>query len=582
MSRPKREPAEAEPTTSHAASRVAQWSWPLAALAVLLCAFLLAAFPARSDDLFMHLAVGRAWFEDGRFPNPDPWLASIPDYDRGWIDLAYWGTHLGVTALHRLGGFELVVLAKALLVVSGAAAPLWLAWRLGARSFLVPAAALLALWAASNRFIERGSLVSDCLGPWVLALVVLELEKPGRARWGVPVLLLVWTNLHPGVLVGLAFVLGAAVLRWREWRRWGPFALVCALACVAHPDGMRHLVWAVQSAPGGSGAFRRHNVEMMPTFAPMHAGSREVVQFVVLSAGVALTVAWSFVKGARPWWALGVLAALVLLGSSTVRYVTTASMALPVVLAGLAAVRTSPASGAGWLALHATTLAALASAATIAFSGYAPSSGERRVGFGLDRSAYPFGAAEFVRAHAIDGALFDEHSFGAFLAYEWNGHPKLHFHGYVLDEGFYERDYLGVNASAAEFTRIVERYDLGAFLLGRMPATPMSGPLVYRELLTRPEWRLVWWDDLAVLFVKDRPGNAPLIAESEFRYVDPFRTDRLNAGLKQDAERVKQECARQLRRVRNDRWARTIVEQVFKQTPAAFLRAQNEPRGSTR
>ncbi|MBI5364175.1 MAG: hypothetical protein HZA53_13425, partial [Planctomycetes bacterium] len=187
---------------------LARLAFPLAALAVLLCAFLLAAFPARSDDLFMHLAAGRAWFEEGRFPNPDPWLFSIPDYDRGWIDLAYWGTHLGLTALHRLGGFELVVVVKALLVVLGAAAPLWLARRLGARSFLVPAAALLGLWAASNRFIERGSLVSDCLGPWVLALVLAELARPSRQRWLVTLVLAEWKNEHPGVLVGLEFVLG--------------------------------------------------------------------------------------------------------------------------------------------------------------------------------------------------------------------------------------------------------------------------------------------------------------------------------------------------------------------------------------
>ncbi|MBI5361831.1 MAG: hypothetical protein HZA53_01550, partial [Planctomycetes bacterium] len=376
-------------------------------------------------------------------------------------------------------------------------------------------------------------------------------------------------------------VLGAAALRWREWRRWLPFAAVCVLACLAHPDGPRHLVWAIQSAPGGNGAFRQHNVEMMPTFAPMHAASREVVQFELLCAGIGLALLASFVKGARPWFTVCVFAALVWLGCSTIRYVTTASMALPVVLAGVLATWSAPRDGARgrWpvLATLATAAVALVSSATVAFSGYTPSTGERRVGFGLDRSAYPFDAAEFVRAHPIDGGIFDEHSFGAFLAWQWNGKPKLYFHGYVLDERFYEREYLAVNASAAEFTRIVDEHDLGAFLLGRMPATPNSGPLVFRELLTRPEWRLVWWDDLAVLFVKDRPENAALIAESEFRYVDPFRTDRLNAGLKQDAKRVEQECARQLRRVPNDRWARSIVEQVFKQTPATFLRAHGTP-----
>src|SRR5262245_1500763 len=135
--RPRTEPAAAPPPAQPPQrGLLARAAWPPAALAVLACAAYLACFPTVSDDIFMHLAVGRRFFAEGSFPNPDPWLFSLPDYDRGWIDRAYWGTHLGATWLHRLGGFELLVVLKSLLVVAGAAAPLWLARRLHLRARL--------------------------------------------------------------------------------------------------------------------------------------------------------------------------------------------------------------------------------------------------------------------------------------------------------------------------------------------------------------------------------------------------------------------------------------------------------------
>jgi hypothetical protein len=286
----------------------------------------------------MHLAVGRRFFETGRFPDPDPWLVSLPEYHRKWIDVADWGTHLAVTKLHAIGGFALLSALKALLIFTAAIAPLWLARRLGYRSFLAPAVLLLGLWAASDRFIERGSLISDCFGAWVLALVMAEMARPSRLRWLVPVLLLVWTNFHPGVLVGLFFVLCAAALRFSEWRRWLPLVVACVVACVVHPDGARHLLWAIETARGSTGAFRAHNFEMMPTLSPEHADSREVLLFLLLLGVAWVSLAYAFVQRSRPWFGVAVVAALTWFGLSTVRFVTTASMAMPVAVVGVLAV----------------------------------------------------------------------------------------------------------------------------------------------------------------------------------------------------------------------------------------------------
>lgn len=601
MSSPVRRDLPAE--TPASSTRRERWALFAAGIAVVFCAFCLAASPSRSDDIFMHLAVGRRFFETGAFPETDPWLFSIENYPRRWIDVAYWGMHLGAAKLHALGGFVLLSAVKTALVVFGSLAPLWLARRLGVRSFLVPAALLVGLWAACDRFIERGSLVSDCLGPWVLAITAAELVRPSKLRWVLPPLVLVWTNLHPGVATGLALIACGAALQPAAWRRWLPVLIACALAAVAHPDGARHLLWALQSAPGGGQeAFRRYNAEQMPTFSPAHIGTREVWIFVALAAGVGVALARAFVRGARPWFASIAFAALAYMGASTVRFVSTASLALPVVLASVLAERGSArapagrkrardgsaelqaeARAAGWHAhvpvagALATAAVALALDAKVLASGYTPRSGPRKFGFGLQESLQPFAAADFVRG--IPGAphVFNDHSFGTFLAWYWDANPRIYFHGYVLDARFYLEDYVAISRSAADFDRIVKEHDIGVFFMRRLPVTPTSGPLVYKLLLTRPEWHLVFWDNRALVFVKDTPATRELIAANEYTWLDPFRPERVQAGAKTQPAQLLDEALRQLRRAPDGDWVRGIVRDVFQRDPDALLEARYGP-----
>jgi hypothetical protein len=599
-------PAPAANSAATSAPRATRERWALfvAGLAVVFCAFLLAASPTRSDDIFMHLAVGRRFFETGSFPETDPWLFSIENYPRRWIDIAYWGMHLGAAKLYALGGFELLSAVKTALVVCGSLAPLWLARRLGLRSFLVPAALLVGLWAACDRFIERGSLVSDCLGPWVIAITAAELVRPSKLRWLLPPLVLVWTNLHPGVATGLAFIGCGAASQPKEWRRWLPVVLACGVAAVAHPDGARHLLWALQSAPGGGQeAFRRYNAEQMPTFSPAHIGMREVWIFVALAAFVLLVLVRAFARGARPWFATAVFAALVYMGTSTIRFVSTASLALPVVLVSvLATPKRAPvaeprvrkrargarapgepeeAAPAAWRA-HAPFAASLATAAValgidarVLASGYTSRSGHHAFGFGLQRSLQPFAAADFVRALPGAPRIFNDHVFGTFLAWYWDAQPRIYFHGYVLDARFYLDEYVAISKSAADFDRIVKQHDIDVFFMRRVPATATSGPLVYRLLLTRPEWHLVWWDNRALVFVKDEPAMREIIAANEFRYLDPFRLERVDAGVNTNRVQLLDEALRQLERVPDSEWTRNLVRQLTQRDPDELLRARS-------
>lgn len=536
-------------------------AWPIAVTAALACALLLALFPCRSDDIFMHLAVGRRFFQTGHLPDPDPWLFSIPNYERGWTDV--WGSHLGAYVLYRLGGWNALVLGKTALVVAGAAAPLWLARRADRRTALAPALVLLACAAASERFLERSSLVSDVAGAWVLAIACADRLHHTRARLALPALFLVWTNIHFGVLVALGLLAADAATRPAAWRRTLPILAASTIACAVHPDGPAHLLFAIKGVLGGGfNVYREHYFEFMPTFSAAYRDSLQTRLFCALLAAIALLLVRAFHRsarrGARPWFHLLAFLALALTGASAIRFVSTAALALAVLGVAIEAdsrLETPP--NPTWNYLPAAV--ALALCARIAVSGYPATSGTRHLGLGLDESVFPIRAARFLGDLPPVGGIFNEHSFGAFLAWQWDGSPSLYYHGYVLAPEFYERDYLGASRSPADFDRIVARYDLGAFFLATLPVTVESGPLLHRLLITRPEWHLVYWDPRAMIFLRDTASNRPLIEQFEYRYLDPFRPERIDLGARTAPERLRAEARRALEDAPDNALAKKVL-----------------------
>jgi hypothetical protein len=168
-----------------------------AALFLALFAFLLASFPARNGDLWGHLAAGRAAFTTFRLE--PTWLYDL----------------LGYGLYTALGGPALVV-CKALLVVGLALVLLRLS-RSGPGWWIAAACTALTLLAMSMRFLLQPVTVSYLF----LALTLWFLQpqtdggreqKPGGPLrdwlppWPLLVLFVVWVNVDPWFVLGLALV----------------------------------------------------------------------------------------------------------------------------------------------------------------------------------------------------------------------------------------------------------------------------------------------------------------------------------------------------------------------------------------
>lgn len=196
----------AEPGTVDSAGRAA---WARAALlaASLVAgavAALLALMPMNDPDVFWHLAVGRYLTAHHRLPTTNLWSFTAPDHS---FLASSWLFDLLLDRLNAGGGLVAVHLATAL-VVGAAFAVLLLAVRSRGASLWWALGTVLALaFGAEARFTPRPQVFSYLLLSLLSLILVRDrARRSWRALAWVPLLLVVWANLHAGVVFGLVLV----------------------------------------------------------------------------------------------------------------------------------------------------------------------------------------------------------------------------------------------------------------------------------------------------------------------------------------------------------------------------------------
>lgn len=183
----------------------AQWEWigrDRLVWGLLLWMFLACCFPLFDTDLFWHLKTGEWILENLTIPGYD--LYTFTDFDKRWIDL-HWGFQVGAALLYRLGGANLLILAKASILVLALGIACY-AGGASLRSWQRVLCWLLPAITISGRGYERPEIITVlCLATWLWILTRLE-ARP-RWIWILPALQVAWINCHALYILGL--VVGA-------------------------------------------------------------------------------------------------------------------------------------------------------------------------------------------------------------------------------------------------------------------------------------------------------------------------------------------------------------------------------------
>jgi len=459
----------------------------------------LAGRPLGSDDLWWHLAYGRAHLEYGPSLTTDPLLhsAELPPSNGAWLFQVF------IYSVDRALGFHGLRLLH-VLGVAGIGALAWVMFRRASGSVVLAHSATATFLTVSwfRLFQFRPHLLTIAAAIGLYRLVIEPRDAPSWQRVaGAAVLIAVWANVHPAFLVGPAFLLAALlgialgfVLERFGWRMpAGPTPNVRALRIAAAMVG--GVVLAVINPRGLAQhrAFFSASTQNTPELSSVHD---EWAHFSPFDLNSAFDPSAS---GPLAW----LLTCLLALASIAVAYRAARQRRLDPVLLGLSAasfVAIGVALRFQWMIMFPLLflvtsvrldvplrrwLAASLSGVLAVGLAFDPAFGARvkqlpsRVSTYIER---PFDGFKhfptcvgFLHATRIEGQLFNTYSQGGFLGYWLAPALRTIVNGTLNYPARVDHDVRLVTQGTAESLDALERNGVDVFLGAGLPMPGGSG-----------------------------------------------------------------------------------------------------------
>ncbi len=436
-----------------------------------------------------------------------------------WTDHEY-GLQLVFYALTRVGGLLAVALFFAAVVWAGF-------WLVLARireqdTSLVVAGAAIVLGAGAGFAVwgPRSQMVDFAFMALELWWLERFLKGSGRAFYFLPLLVLLWANLHGGFVFAF-YILGVALvaltIQWlwegrdaAQRTRLLRVALVtagCIVASLITPWGpaLFVYVWRTQ--------FSSQQSSFIAEWQSPDFHMTNVLGFEVMLLLTIVGFAW---RRPRLLDVLLVLSATVL-ALHAVRFILVfVVVAAPVVawqwsvawsrvLQRLGPTLRRPTASAT-LREAALLGTALIAAGSVGFAGYT-----LRGQTASTDANYPVAAADWLAAHPTIGTrMFNEYDWGGYLAYRF--YPSSTRRVFIYGEAELMGDhllaeYVEVNQLHSDWEQVLDQYGVDYVVFG------VDRPLD-TALQESPAWRLVYSDNVAMIFVRRSAATAALAAAS--------------------------------------------------------------------
>jgi hypothetical protein len=225
--------------------------------------FLMTLRPISDPDFWWHLQTGQLIAQTGSIPHVDPY--SFTRLGDPWV-AHEWLSELLIFGLYKLGGFGFLILVFSL-VITGAFLLAYLRSPRESRPYVAGCVVLLGAIATAPTWGVRPQMLSLLMTSVVLYLFDrFKVEGNLRLLVPLPLIMLVWVNLHAGYFLGLAILaiylfgglIDLLIINLRGPGRSDLSSLryilmlfgtlvVCLFATLANPNGFSILIYPFQT-----------------------------------------------------------------------------------------------------------------------------------------------------------------------------------------------------------------------------------------------------------------------------------------------------------------------------------------------
>lgn len=526
--------------------------WLLIALA-LIYAFLSGLRTVYEPDLGWQLAAGRWIVQNHHVPSAD--VFSYTARGREWIYPALSEIILYLT--YQAGGYALISW------LSAAACVLTVFLLISRRNALATVLAILAVPLIADRTAPRAEMFTTVLFAAFVWLLWRYFQRSRGPLWLLPVLMLLWVNLHLGFVAGIAICVGYVLLEIGELpfldrrraalqrlRDAAPWLIAAVLASFLNPWGPKTYL-----------ALERQN-QVMSTHA-LWIAEWSPVRLSIASLKRALD--WNDPQGAL-LWLVGICALATVIAIWQRRFGVACWLAAASVLVlrhvrlkGLFASVVVVIGGsvfsealAWWKERSASlrqpvqlrrSLEGIACALLVLFVVWQSwalvtnRSYLRRTDASLFGSGvswwYPERAAAFVQSKHLPGNIFNDYGLGGYLIWRLNGYPD-YLDGRAIPfppELFYRAYQLTQEEpDSAEWTREADERGINVLVASIARYDGLTNFPRLLQFCTSRNWTPVYLDEVSAVFLRNRPDNQAMAADlridcSQARFEPPVGLD---------------------------------------------------------
>lgn len=503
---------------------------------LLILGITLSLFPIQDYDIWFHLATGRYIIENLTVPHYDLFSHTAPS--ARWITHE-WLTEVIFFVIFHVSGINGLIILKVTIMCLIAAGLYLLAIRLACSPEVSLAISSVCMFMITFRAFVRPHILTELF--MVLLLVIVYGFPQWTRKHGIifiPILMLIWSNLHSGVLLGyivLCVILGSCSLKQGSFcsgpslpaKTTGYLLLFSGLAMLCNPNHIEGLLYPILFIEDPF--FFKVISELQPILAPEYAGADFLIATWILIAIWLLTFVFSkkrfcidelMLFGIWIFWAFKANRNVPLLAICTVPAILRrlGSIRLPARFFSFRIVRISAALVI-YFALIVTIHRNISLGVNLAKDGY------RKPGWGLASLKYPQGAAQFLNHVSFPGTMFNDFSFGGYLIWACQPLHPVFIDGRldVYPSELFD-DYAGVFRGTVKVDELVSRYNIDHFVIAYPSRDSTGVSALHQELSSSGKWTLIYWDDNSLIYAAQNQTTEALIEQHGYHHINPLKS----------------------------------------------------------
>lgn len=448
-------------------------------------------------DFWWHLSTGRYIVDTHTIPRVD--VFSFTNAGRPWITHE-WLAEIFIFAIYTLGSFPLLMLVFAALITLSF---VFVYARSPGKPYIAAFAMMLAALATAPTWGVRPQMLSLLL----TSVFLWILDRKDRSVWLLPLLMLLWVNLHSGYALGIVivgvyafdeiiqFIVSGSrfqVIALRSSRL--VILVLCIVAVLFNPNGATMYIYPFETltSPTMQAYIQEwfspdfHLIEFQPfawllltTLAALALSGKRtsLVQTILL-----LGFSYAALRSARHIPLFAIIAAPIV-AEHVWHFIESQNW---VNILNTNRQMTRVATIVNWILLTIIVLAGIARVAIVLSNQAA-----------TERAKFPAAAVDFIQAQKIEGGIYNTYAWGGYLIWRLYPQARVFIDGRadVYGDAFIENVYLKAYRGGVGWHEPLGQYNVRVMLIE--PDAPLA-----MQLVRDSAWRPAYADQQAVVYVR--------------------------------------------------------------------------------